>query len=70
MVKKIPLVQWAAARYDPLPSAYIRHRWARDGEIHPKPEKVGPEWWVREDAVRVGTANHTARAPLAERVQS
>lgn len=51
--KSIPLEAWAAARYSPPPSAWTLRRWARDGEIHPMPEKVGRTYYVREDARRI-----------------
>lgn len=51
--KKIPVGVWAAANYDPPPSAEQLSAWARQGEFQPPAEKVGREWYVRADAVRV-----------------
>lgn len=51
--KRIPLAAWAAARYDPPPSAWVLRRWCRDGEIVPAPERVGRDWYVPADARRV-----------------
>jgi hypothetical protein len=53
MLKNIPLETWAARHYDPPPSLWVLRRWARDGEIHPMPEKVGKTYYVREDARRL-----------------
>ena len=51
--RKIPLTTWAAHHYSPPPSPWVLRRWCRDGEITPAPERVGREWYVREDARRV-----------------
>lgn len=50
---KITLHAWAAKRYDPAPSAWVLRRWVREGEIVPKPEKVGRDYYVDENAERV-----------------
>ncbi len=49
---KITLESWAAKHYDPPPSLWVLRRWARDGEIHPMPEKVGRTYYVNHDARR------------------
>lgn len=64
--KSIPLEAWADARYSPPPSAWTLRRWARDGEIHPMPEKVGRTYYVREDARRLTAAPLS----LVERLRS
>lgn len=51
--KNITLEAWGKANYDPPPSMWTLRRWARDGEIHPMPEKVGKFYYVREDARRL-----------------
>ncbi len=51
--KSIKIQEWASARYSPPPSLWVLRRWARDGEIHPMPEKVGKHYYVREDARRI-----------------
>lgn len=72
--KLIPITTWAAARYDPPPSDWTLRRWARDGELWPPPEKVGKEWYVRQDARRVSAqpaddAAAHAGLSLVERLQ-
>lgn len=54
--KKIPVATWAAAHYDPPPSAWVLRKWARSGEFWPPAERVGKEWYVREDARRLSVA--------------
>ena len=53
-VKKIPLLEWAAARYDPVPPLSTLRRWAREGEIYPRPEKVGKQIYCLANAERKG----------------
>lgn len=50
---KIPLHQWAARRYDPVPPIFTLRRWARDGELGPTAERVGKLWYVDENAERL-----------------
>lgn len=50
---KIKMRAWAAKHYDPPPSDWTLRRWAREGEIHPAPEKVGKDWYVDENAKRI-----------------
>jgi hypothetical protein len=64
MSKRIPLTTWAARNYDPPPSDWVLRRWCRDGEIVPAPERVGREWYVREDARRVSVATGALVARL------
>lgn len=52
---KIPLRDWAAKRYSPVPSDFTLRRWARDGEIIPVPEKVGKFYYCDEHAERLGS---------------
>lgn len=52
-MKKILLAAWAEARYDPPPSPRVLQRWAREGEIVPKPVKVGRSYYVAPDARRL-----------------
>jgi predicted site-specific integrase-resolvase len=66
--KMIPIETWAARLYDPPPSAWQLRRWARDGEITPAPEKVGREWYVREDARRITAPAVSLVARLGQRV--
>ena len=72
--KNIPVTAWAAARYDPPPSAWQLRKWCRQGEFWPPAEKVGKEWYVREDARRlsvapVDQAAMAAGLSLVERLQ-
>lgn len=66
--KRIPISRWAAARYDPPPSAWVLRRWCRDGEIYPAPERVGRDWYVDENARRV-TAETPARGGLVAQLE-
>jgi hypothetical protein len=72
--KKIPVAAWAAARYEPPPSAWLLRKWCRNGELWPPAEKVGKEWYVREDARRLSVAHSddaaaAAGLSLVERLQ-
>ena len=72
--KKIPVATWAASRYDPPPSAWVLRKWCRQGDIWPPAERVGKEWYVREDASRlsvapVDDAAAAAGLSLVERLQ-
>jgi len=63
---KIPLREWAAKRYSPVPSDFTLRRWARDGEIMPLPEKVGKFFYVEDTAERL-----TGAVPsLVERIRA
>jgi len=50
MAKKIPLTEWAEARYEPPPSIHTLRKWARDCRIFPIPEKVGRTYYVDAEA--------------------
>lgn len=50
---KILLADWAARRYSPAPTPFVLRKWCRNGEISPRPEKVGRDWYVDETARRV-----------------
>lgn len=63
---KIPLREWAARRYDPIPSDFTLRRWAREGEIVPAPELVGKAYYVEEKAERLNTRPQT----LLDRITS
>jgi predicted site-specific integrase-resolvase len=63
---KILLREWAARRYDPVPSNFTLRRWAREGEIVPAPELVGKHYYVDEKAVRINSAPPT----LLERIRA
>lgn len=52
-MKKIPLKDWAAARYDPPPSARTLQKWAREGDLHPPPVKVGRSYYIAANARRM-----------------
>lgn len=66
---KILLSDWAAKRYQPVPSMFVLRKWCRDGEIYPPPEKVGREWYVDEQARRV-TGVEPARGGLVAQLQN
>lgn len=63
---KIPLREWAARRYNPVPSDFTLRRWARDGEISPMPEKVGKFFYCDEQAERLTGATPS----LVDRIRS
>lgn len=65
---KIPLATWAKRQYDPAPSLFVLRKWARDGEIHPAPEKAGRTWYVDEQAMRL--TGSSSRQSLVERLRS
>jgi hypothetical protein len=54
MAKKVPLLEWAAARYNPVPPLSTLRRWARENKIYPKAELVGKTYYVLENAERKG----------------
>jgi hypothetical protein len=64
---KITLIEWAAARYDPAPSAWVLRAWVRDGQIYPTPEKVGRTYYVEQNARRVNPQQ--PRLSLVERLE-
>lgn len=66
MSKMITLQAWAEAHYDPPPTQWVLRRWARDGELHPRPEKVGRTYYVASDARRLTGAPRS----LVERLLS
>lgn len=66
--KWIPLAQWAAARYDPVPSIHTLRRWCREGKIYPPADLVGVEYRVLETAEKVGAAR-PEYVPLVERLK-
>ena len=53
MVKKITLKAWAAARYDPPPSARTLQKWAREGDLHPPPVKLGRCYYISPKAMHI-----------------
>ena len=65
---KIPITTWARRHYDPAPSPFVLRKWARDGEIHPPPEKAGRTWYVDEHAKRLNT--QAPRTSLVERLRA
>ena len=50
---KIKLNEWGKLNYSPAPSVRILRSWVSSGQIYPSPEKVGREWMVDVEAVRV-----------------
>jgi hypothetical protein len=55
MTKRITLQQWDKKHFDPPHSTRTLRAWAKDGKIQPKPELIGREYRVMEDAVYVPT---------------
>jgi hypothetical protein len=50
---KITLSEWGERNYSPPPSRRILSAWAKSGQIHPAPERVGLRFMVDERAVRI-----------------
>lgn len=50
---KIKLTEWGILNYSPSPSNGELCRWAKTGQIHPSPERVGRHLMVDENAVRI-----------------
>lgn len=46
----IPLPDWGALNFDPVPSVRTLRSWASSGKIHPQPVLVGREYRCRPDA--------------------
>lgn len=44
--QKITLLEWATAQFKKVPHVNTLRKWAHDGNIEPKPEKVGREYLV------------------------
>ncbi|MFM2058433.1 MAG: hypothetical protein RLY71_2818 [Pseudomonadota bacterium] len=65
---KITLSEWASRRYSPPPSAWTLRRWAREGDIHPAPERVGKAYYVDEHARRL-SAGSSGAPTLVQRIQ-
>lgn len=65
--KWIPLTEWAAARYDPVPSIHTLRRWCREQRIHPPADKVGADYRVLETAEKLGAARPDY-VPLTQRL--
>lgn len=54
--KLLTLEEWATEVYGKHPPALVTlRRWAREGRIHPTPEKHGRAYFVRADAQYVDT---------------
>lgn len=50
---KITIIEWAAKHYSKPPSRWVLGKWRRAQQIYPPPERVGHDWFVEPDAVRV-----------------
>lgn len=66
--RRIPLTDWAARRYDPVPSIHTLRRWAKDGKIVPVPEKHGREFRVLETARFIDTKDPAYIEKAAEAI--
>jgi len=66
---KITLKAWAEARYQPAPSMHTLRKWAREGDIHPRPELVGKTYYVDENARRL-SADASNRPSLVHRMKA
>lgn len=65
---KITLKEWAARRYNPVPSKWILGKWVASGDLSPPPEIVGKTYYIDENARRL-SIEPTTRAPLADRIR-
>lgn len=50
----VTLEEWAAAQFTQVPHANTLRKWARDGQIQPRPELVGRSYFVQPSARYVG----------------
>lgn len=58
--KLITLEAWAASRYgDHAPNRDTLRRWAREGKLHPAPQKNGRTYFLPENAQYVTDYNDT-----------
>jgi predicted site-specific integrase-resolvase len=49
--KLVPLAAWAEIVFgDFAPHVNTLHRWVHEGRIHPRPQKVGKNWFVSPTA--------------------
>jgi hypothetical protein len=64
--KLIPIAEWAAREFSPVPGRRNLCRWARSGRIFPAPQKVGRELWVRENAIYTQSAKTPKVAEVGE----
>ena len=63
--KKVLLLAWGCAHFDPPPSLYTLRSMARMGKIQPAPVKVGKAYYVEPDARVVDPSR---RLTLVERL--
>lgn len=66
---KIRLAEWGERNYSPAPSRETLKRWARNGELHPEPERVGHKLMVDECAVRIPVRHYDNVESLSTRFQ-
>ena len=66
MSKKITLLAWGSANFDPAPSLWTLRRMAREGRIEPAPVKVGKAYFVPENAQAVDPSR---KPTLLERIR-
>ncbi|WP_374537599.1 excisionase [Chitinimonas taiwanensis] len=76
----IPLEQWAQATFGEFaPCLATLRRWAREGYLHPAPEKVGRTWFVKpssryqapgDNLVPVRPTSRQLQRPLIRRLTS
>lgn len=64
---KIRLLEWGIHNYSPPPSIGELRRWAKTGQIHPFPEKVGRHLMVDENAVRIPLREINVPSNISER---
>jgi hypothetical protein len=65
--KKVLLLEWGKAHFDPPPSLWTLRQMARAGKISPRPVKVGKAYYVEQDAEVVDPSR---RQTLVERLKA
>jgi len=62
----ITLIDWAkdSLGLDPPPPIRTLQKWARDGNIYPKPQLFGREYRVEADAVYIRKARKPSIGPI------
>ncbi|MBL1261139.1 MAG: hypothetical protein COB33_011465 [Thiotrichaceae bacterium] len=64
MQKLITLKEWDERHFNPAHSTRTLRTWAKDGKIQPKPQLIGREYRVMEDAVYVPTLRPLRIPPI------
>lgn len=70
--QKITLEAWAKARFNPPPGVRTLQRWAREGQLHPAPVKLGRSYYIAPTAVHTSEmlAGDGGGQSLVERLEA